>query len=114
MVIAQLRENKDAKGFKAVRIESKADKPCRLPVLTIERTSAHRSRKVRQIVRRQSSYLSSKLSCRLLDRNIVDAGFAPHHQTTFSKLPLLIAVNLAISSVKGGKGGFVSIVVVIC
>jgi hypothetical protein len=29
MVIAQLRGNKDSKGFKA----AKADKPCRLPVL---------------------------------------------------------------------------------
>jgi hypothetical protein len=44
LVIAQLRGNKDSKGFKATRIASKADKPCRLPVLTIERTAANRSR----------------------------------------------------------------------
>jgi hypothetical protein len=40
IVIAQLRGNKDSKGFKATRIASKADKPCRLPVLTIDRTAA--------------------------------------------------------------------------
>ncbi len=43
LVIAQLRGNKDCKGFNAARIASKADKPCRLPVLTIERTIAKRS-----------------------------------------------------------------------
>jgi hypothetical protein len=32
MVIAQQRDNKDSKGFKAVRIDLKADKPCRLPI----------------------------------------------------------------------------------
>jgi len=41
-VIAQLRGNKDSRGFKAARIDSKAEKPCRLPVLTIERTCANR------------------------------------------------------------------------
>jgi hypothetical protein len=43
-VIAQLTENKDLSGSNAIRIESKADKPCRFPVFTIERTEANRSR----------------------------------------------------------------------
>jgi hypothetical protein len=38
-VIAQLRWNKDFKGLIAVNMDSKADKPCRFPVLTIERTN---------------------------------------------------------------------------
>ncbi len=31
-------------GFKAIRIDSKAEKPCLFPVLTIERTAANKSR----------------------------------------------------------------------
>jgi hypothetical protein len=42
-VIAQFRKNKDLRGFKAVRIDSKVDKPCLLPVLTIERIIANKS-----------------------------------------------------------------------
>ena len=43
-VIAQLKTNKDLRGFKATRIDSKVDKPCLLPVLTIERIIANKSR----------------------------------------------------------------------
>jgi YD repeat-containing protein len=38
MVIAQLIWDKDCKGLSAARMDSKADKPCRFPVLTMERT----------------------------------------------------------------------------
>ena len=44
LVIAQLKTNKDLRGFKATRIDSKVDKPCLLPVLTIERIIANKSR----------------------------------------------------------------------
>lgn len=43
MVIAQLRRNRDSKGFKEASIDSTADKPCRLLGLTTERTAANRS-----------------------------------------------------------------------
>jgi hypothetical protein len=44
MVTTQHIENKDLRGFKAIRIDSKEEKPCLLPVLTTERTAANKSR----------------------------------------------------------------------
>ena len=44
LVIAQPIANNDLRGFKAIRIDSKAEKPFLFPVLTIERTAANKSR----------------------------------------------------------------------